>query len=178
MSGDGKHYCDDEVDEAIRTVERAKHSGEVPVVAAVPIDDVHPWWTTLRLPLTIIAVSLLLFSISLTSLAVLALSDARETTEQRDLRTCRDRYTAEITEAAAETRLTTAELTNMFNRGLIDLIETGTVESIDAQELAVAIAANEQSMIEDAEAIAARERWMAEGSPLPCPLDAPEPPDE
>lgn len=170
-----KHYCDDEVDEAIRTVERhkASSSGEVPVVAAVPIDDVHPWWTTLRLPLTIIAISLLLFSISLTALAFVALSNRQNDAHARDVQACRDRFTAAITEGAAGTRFTSAALDNTFNRGLLELIQTGSIENVDPDALAVAIAENEESMIRDQEAVDAREVWEAAGSPPPYPSAAP-----
>lgn len=164
-------HCDADVDDAIATVEASRTpSGEIPVVAAVPIDNVHPWWFTFRLPLTIISISLLLFSVSLTTLAVLALMAGRDDAREDVLRDCREAYESEVFSATARTRLTTARLTNSFNTALLEIIREGSVESVDPEALARGITDNEQSIVRDSAAVEAWDAWVAAGEPLPCPL--------
>lgn len=160
---------DDEMsfEEAKEVLARSPVSGQVPIVPAA-VD--HPWWSSLRLPLTIMAVAFLVNSVAVTSLTVLQVRDENATEQAARERACRDAYTAVVAVAASQTRTAVADGQVAFNEGLLSLLQGVPAVDIDSTALREANERISMATERDQQAVDQRDGWESAGSPLPCPL--------
>jgi hypothetical protein len=175
---------DEQVDRAIEAVERT------PLVIVPRVDDVYPWWSRLRLPLTIMCIIGLLMTGSLVALVVDDFFDDRA--EQRESREreavieqqaidlqkleCRQAFNDRVMQTAALTRLTSGVLDNSFNNALLDFMGGGE-SSINQPLLRQRIGENEVALLLDQRAVVEKNDWVLAGEPLPCPISPSDPLD-
>lgn len=134
------------------------------------VDDVYPWWTTLKWPLLLFSLVFGLLCIAVIFLAItLQVSvDDREFEYNQDA--CYDAFTSDSSNATARVR---AAATQLDAAGWSALV--GSVNGVEVTPEVVAnveelINATEEALKVDEAAIAARDTWVAEGRPLPCPI--------
>ena len=149
--------------EAREFLENKHVSGEVPIVVQ------YPWWVTLRVPLSIIGIAILLLRVALSGLAALQLRDQSRDHESEEIRTCRELLSAEITNRASATRAAMAVAQAAFNDGLIAVIDDAP-EGVDPDVLREANAAIPIALEAERRAINARDAWDSAHNPLPCPV--------
>lgn len=119
------------------------------------VDDVHPWYATLKWPLTIIAAALLAVAGSTVLLAVALVRATDEDIIRKQQVECREEYTANITATGRASDIARDALIIALSEEGRPGVPEAIVNLTEANRL-------------DAEALAARDAYDEAGRPLPC----------
>lgn len=138
--------------------------------AARPVDNVFPWWQTLRWPLLMLSTAFFVLCLSLIFLSVTVAQVTDDRAREYEEDACYDKFTSDSSEATARvreaaTRVDIAGWTALINQA--NDVEV-TQEMVD--EFTILVGQAEVALDRDAEAIEQRDEWVEVGRPLPCPL--------
>jgi len=137
---------------------------------AALIDNVHPWWATLRWPMFILSCSFLVLCLSVIFLALTLKTATERGNKEYKEDACYDQLNINATEASARVR---AAGTHIDASGWVALLEqvSGnevTQETID--NVILLVEEVEKALSFEQEAIDERQTWIDDGRPLPCPV--------
>ncbi|WP_116996364.1 hypothetical protein [Desertimonas flava] len=161
------------VDQAYRVLDEAAEdrliTGEIPIVVVK-----HPWWVTLKGPMYLLGLAMVLFAVSITTLAFATLSRTDAQREQEAIDECNRLWSQRITEASFGSRRASAESDVAFNDALLVVLESGDLDAVDTTGLVESNSNTEQALERDEATIRDRDAWVAAGQPMPCPVEAPD----
>lgn len=125
---------------------------------------------TFAVPLMIALSALLAVSIAVVVLATVVAAGNSNQQHTAKVADCRNLFTADISDAMQDASRWGLTMQSDFNRTLL-LVSQRKSDDIDAATLQRSIDAANRASVTWASALAARNAWVADGSPLPCPLD-------
>ena len=136
-------------------------------------DNVYPWWKTLRKPFIILSIVIATLCASVIFLAITVRTLTNERNKATEQDACYDAYTAISGEAIARVR---AAATRVDSAGWTALIRSASGEPLsheDVETLEKLTEEAEEAVNLDREQVAARDAWVDNGRPLPCPVVRP-----
>lgn len=160
----GEEHYEMSVDEAKKILEEdTHHKKEL-------IDNVYPWWATMKWPLMLISVALIVLCTSVVFLAVTMKVLANDREEEFEIDACYDAFTSDSSQATARVRAAATRVDNAGWNALVNSVGGVEVTQEVVDEVEALIKASNDALAEDQASINRRDAWVDEGQPLPCPV--------
>lgn len=134
------------------------------------IDNVYPWWQTLRWPLLVLSCVFAVLCLSVIFLSVTVKQVTNDRAREYEEDACYDKFTSDSSNATARVR---SAATRVDAAGWTALINSAndvdiTQQMVDDFEILVQEAY--VALEEDSRSIKMRDEWVEAGRPLPCPI--------
>lgn len=135
------------------------------------IDNVYPWWATLKVPLFVLSIVFATLCLAVIFLAV----TLRQATYENDVEyredACYDRYNVIQADAVARVRASASAVDNAGWYALVSSANGVEITQETVDEVDMLITRSEEALVQEAARAEERQIWLEAGKPLPCPVD-------
>ena len=136
----------------------------------IPIDDVYPWWQTLRTPFFILSGVLAFMCLAVIFLAVSVRTLSADRTQEFEEDACYDLFSSDSSEATARVRAAATRLDSAGWGALVRSVGDIPIDDDVVSDIDRLVREANEALQLDQQKIQERDAWVNEGRPLPCPI--------